>query len=402
MNFQYGIKGNRKDKPEFSTSTLTKEVGISKITNTSRYLMKDFVNTEFESGLRRTSPGIDDNIIRPWLHPGVEQCKLPYWGKWGQHIKDNLENNTMYASSQCGISGSVYFQLFSYLFSHTTDVIDDPKKDFQNLILLSIVTLVGDGGHNIMEVVYGYTVAIILLWNVLDFIRQDLKSLFSKHNSFKENIDDMDGPNSPKNLTGTYILELLYTLIVQIQKKNQGYYAVEEEYTYIKLEKKILDDNYYNWDVFKLFLRNFLNWEKFIDIAYDLTKEFNPSGVSGKDIDDFNPLIIPNWDSDKELRDMLYLYFTYMKVNGESYDNAPTQWNDELQIMLAMENKRYRGGKKNWERSPTSLVKKILKDYPEGKEALRLISKELTRQFKSCGEKNFKPNEVPFSFPKKK
>ena len=115
----------------------------------------------------RTSPDLDE-FIKPWVHPGVEQCKVPYYGKWGEHIRRKSRRTIVFMHPlQCGISGSVYFQLFSYLMSHTQTPIENPLDDFETLLLLSIVILVGDGGHNIMEVVYGYILSIIILYRTL-------------------------------------------------------------------------------------------------------------------------------------------------------------------------------------------------------------------------------------------
>ena len=92
----------------------------------------------------------------PWVHPGNKQCKVPYQGKYGVFMKEYKKENDFYGSVQCGVSGSTQFVLFMYLLS-----ISDPKyksdttvdKDIRNMIASAVLVLIGDGGHNIREVI---------------------------------------------------------------------------------------------------------------------------------------------------------------------------------------------------------------------------------------------------------
>ena len=117
-----------------------------------------------------------DYKIKPWSHPGNAKCLTPYWGKWGEHIRELISNNDPYASLLCGISGSTNFMYFSYLLSHAYDSTKTPIQDYENLIMLAIVLLVGDGGHNVREVLYGICSTTIIIYTILQEITWELQN----------------------------------------------------------------------------------------------------------------------------------------------------------------------------------------------------------------------------------
>ena len=336
----------------------------------------------------RTSPGLDD-FIKPWVHPGIEQCKVPYYGKFGEHLKANIGNDSLYASVQCGISGSLYFQLFSYLMSHTQTPIKNPQDDFETLLLLSIVALVGDGGHNIMEVVYGYIIAIIILYKTLEVFTEELQILFDNKNSFSDNIDLF-------NKTAITMEQLENTPLILAISQTIYSKQVDMKIYFHSKEKK----SYYRMTVLKLFLNNWVNWEPFITTAYKLTDTINIIGVSQEDLDSYDPNILKESDIDFETLDILFMFYTGKSWKGISWDKFSPEFNDYVQIYFALENNRYKDGKKSWETSPTNLITKILTTYPQGQRGLDMIDRELQRKFKNCDVTKYKSGDIPFAFPK--
>ena len=395
MNAQFGIKGERinrqLDRPDVVT---TKQVGISQIYEEDQDI-PEFKDTEFEHGLRRTIKGLDQYIVA-WPHPGVEQCKCPYRGNWGDNLKENLEQDQLIASVQCGISGSILFNLYSYLYSYTTSFPKNPMEDFENLILMSIVTLVGDGGHNIMEVVYGYVFSIIILYNMLITVEKELQQWYGNSDSLSNNVEKFmkETNESIYNEIQSYtILSILYNNI----QVNQGYY--QTYFVNCETASIVLGVD----KIFKRFIKNWVYWEKFIREAYDRTSDINLTGVSEETLEDYDPDLIIDWRANYQRIDLVHVILTQRKMSDAFEMNiSDPEYNDYIQIALAMDNDRYKGGKTNWEEAPTQLVKDILEKYTDGQKGLDMITKELTRKMAKCNYTTYSPQEIPFAFPSPK
>ena len=391
MNAQIGIKGRRYNR-KLDNAVKTKQVGISQIYEEDQDIPQ-FKGREFEYGLRRTIKDLDQYIV-PWPHPGVEQCKCTYTGIWGEHIKENLEKDELIACVQCGLSGSILFNLYSYLYSYTTSFPKNPKKDFENLLLTSIVTLVGDGGHNIMEVVYGYVFAIIILYNILISLEEELQSHYRNKYSLSDNVKKLMEENDDV----LYSIVQEYTVLSILFNKveiNEGYY--QTYFVNCELAKIFWGGN----NLFKKFIQNWVYWEQFIREAYNLTKNFNLTGVSEEDLDVYNPDLIIDWPITTERKELISVILTGRKISSPFEMNIiDPEYNDYLQIALAMDNNRYKGGKENWEISPTKLVTDILEKYTDGSSVgLNMITEELTRKMEKCKYDTYQVKDIPFAFP---
>ena len=392
MNAQLGIKGQRInrtiDRPDVVKTT---QVGISQIYEEDQDI-PEFKDTEFEHGLRRTIKDLDQYIVA-WPHPGVEQCKCPYTGNWGDHLKENLEQDRLIASVQCGLSGSILFNLYSYLFSYTTSFPKNPMEDFENLILMSIVTLVGDGGHNIMEVVYGYVFSIIILYNILITLENELQQWYGNSDSLSNNVEKFmkETNESIYNEIQSYtILSILYNNI----QVNEGYYQTY----FVNCETATI---FWGTDkLFKRFLKNWVYWEKFIREAYGRTSDINLTGVTEETLEAYDPDLIIDWRKNYERIDLVHVFLTQRKMSSPFQMNiSDPEYNDYIQIALAMDNDRYIGGKTNWEEAATKLVTDILEKYTDGQKGLDMITKELTRKMAKCNYTTYSPQEIPFAFP---
>ena len=106
--------------------------------------------------------------IQPWLHPGRVRCKVPYHGKYGTYMKQYKEHNDFYASLQCGLSSSTQYIFYIYLLSISDSKYKSSKtldSDIRDIITTASLILVGDGGHNIREVIFGLICTVIVLYN---------------------------------------------------------------------------------------------------------------------------------------------------------------------------------------------------------------------------------------------
>jgi hypothetical protein len=401
MLAQFGIKGNRfnrnlKQLSKEGKLVKTKQVGISRLYEPDDKDIPELKGTEFEHGLRRTITGLNQ-YVEPWAHPGIEQCRVPHWGKWGQHMKDNLEKNRLIASEQCGLSGSVLFQLYSYLYAHTTSPILNPKQDFENLVLTSVLTLVGDGGHNIMEVVYGYVFSIIILYNILVRLKEELEQLYKKGtleknvSSFLEDLDKLEYDELliKLNSFNSILLVMFFNQIWSLEWNDEAYFVNDKTTTFY-------DDN--SIVMTKLFIQNWVNWDAFITEAYKQTSTFNITGISEEDLNEYNSSLIRDWDASYYGR----LNLISLVLNNPMENKEDPFYNDSLQIAMAMDNNRYKGGKKSWENSPTEFILNILKNYDDGSRGLSMINKELSRKMNSCDFDDYNPTAIPFAFPKPK
>jgi len=152
FNISAFIKGARLNRPKDPSN---KQIGITNIVD----------------------PSLD--LIDNWAHPGRDQCFVPYYGTWGMNIQNARQTDNKlnyFGSLQCGISGSVNFFLFMYLSS----IVMLPRKereeymaDINKLVLLSIMILAGDGGHNIREIIHGITLSVMLLHIVVESMKNN-------------------------------------------------------------------------------------------------------------------------------------------------------------------------------------------------------------------------------------
>lgn len=114
--------------------------------------------------LRRTLPPGINPVVIPWQHPGNSKCKMPYRGKWGEKFRIARDQESVWASYMCGVSGSTSFFLWAYLMSiSNVSYIANPTQDIHNVFILAAVVLAGDGGYNIREVVYGLALFFCIL-----------------------------------------------------------------------------------------------------------------------------------------------------------------------------------------------------------------------------------------------
>ena len=148
-----------------------------------------------------------DYKTKPWIHPGNQRCKVPYYGKYGTYIKEYIENNDFYGSTQCGISGSGQITFYMYLFSICKEetVVDEIyKNDIRNIITSVVLLLIGDGGHNVREIIFGLTSTVTILYNIIRVLEIELQ----KHNENKKNIIENSRVPDEKNMASNLLLNI--------------------------------------------------------------------------------------------------------------------------------------------------------------------------------------------------
>lgn len=217
----------------------------------------------------------------PWNHPGETVCRLPRLGGIGRRLGGYRDNNTVWGSIQCGISGSANFALFSYLTSISRTGVPpgrSPMQEVQNLILCSCLGLVGDGGHNIREVLFGLTQAIIVLKNMIDMVKEEVCTIAGLNQSNFRRCIDQVFPGADPVIPGNFgsrggILRLIKHSIDN--DNNNDFFYQNSQVN--------LSNNAY----MKRFIQALANWEDFVAAFYEFTSDINITGVSNNDLKKF-------------------------------------------------------------------------------------------------------------------
>ena len=345
-------KGN--SRKDIENGKKTEQVGITYIEN--KFLKRD--------------TGYEKDIIKPWIHPGREQCKVPYVGTYGRFIEQNRSKNFLHGSLQCGISGSINFCIFMYIFKLSKNSLPITKsydEDIKYIILSCIISLVGDGGHNIREVITGITLVAITL------------KLFS---------DELDNLETyPTNLN-----QYLYSSIEKIYYNCNNYN--ESHYLHVNIKAKNEIINIIN-DIKKIIYQI----KPFINSLYIMTKHINPLAVTEQDI---NEVIVKEFKETKNLKNkketlnqisknIFYkmLFDNKLKFNNDfslDYINA-------TMIVTALDSDRYLKG--DIINGPTNFFIKILK-YFKLDDEIKKTDTEIDNIITKC-KLSVPKNKVPYA-----
>jgi hypothetical protein len=161
------VRGPRSNK--YKNQKVSKQVGITRV-------KFDRLDRKIRPRKRTRYSDYENVEILPWAHPGKAQCYVPYRGGYGRFLKQNKD--TYYGSRQCGISGSTQFLSFAFLMSLMHESLDylqanarkaDYVRFFNELCQSAFLILVGDGGHNFVEVLYGIMFSLLFLRKLIIF-----------------------------------------------------------------------------------------------------------------------------------------------------------------------------------------------------------------------------------------
>ena len=219
--------------------------------------------------LKRHLPnnGGQDRAI-PWQHTG-QGCAVRYLGKYGERIKNyRSRNNTKdnyFGSVQCGISASSLFILYTSLMSGM--LVNQPGKvandsfwmsQVRAITTIAFVYLIGDGGHNIREVLSGLAIHSILL------------KAISRHLDATLPLALAGFPDAPTSYADKDIIPQLFLdkLVFLVNNLPQCAVLREDE----KIQRV--------WEMVLFFKRN----QQFIDTFYEHFIPYNPIGVFTTDI----------------------------------------------------------------------------------------------------------------------
>jgi hypothetical protein len=303
QNMQWSVesaKGPRLNYAMKDNSLRSDQVGIS--------------NIKVSELIRQTPNAQPGNENEPWFHPGRVQCRVPYMGKYGENLEKYRKNNSMYASIQCGISGSVNFGLFMYLASlvGSNSQSQNPFSDAKKLIIATTTVLVSDGGHNIRETITGLTLMSITLKIWLTDIQNEI------NNQYGRQINLITDANKLNNIPTGPVCKAIYNLAEKFQEtlpdvcKNNAMYF------------------------FNLMLYSFGLWSTFIDAIYEITKTVNPLAIYNSDLNAFDSNILKNKTQSYEYaKNIMYqVWFGNLDKYSEQAKNA-------MMILTGLDADRY-------------------------------------------------------------
>jgi hypothetical protein len=405
-NFVGGLRGGRDDfprapgrGPQGEQGEVMNRVGITHLDN---------------QNLRRTLPAGINPTVAPWQHPGNSQCKMPYRGKWGEKIRIAREQQSVWASYMCGVSGSTSFFLWSYLMSITNvPYIANPTQDIHNVFILAAVVLAGDGGHNIREVVYGLALFFCILFNFFSVIETELKQIMGNQDNLINNLDFILAQTSdcirpldmvmvggnPRIFTGT-IIDALYNNV--IMEPNNGTLAnlglnctANSNPVWLRPGT---DPDIARRCAFGLFLRGLRNISPAVLAGYTETKHMNITGMNQNDMDVVINGPNPFGQLQTDLaRSMVGLPTINFQINPPNY-NLDLQYGNQLQVFLALENNRYLN--ENWEFAADNFMEMIIRStYPNGNQIMNLLNDQILQAYRNCSEGVEPMEEIPFAFP---
>lgn len=379
LEVQHVIKGERHNRTDNSDDDASKTpyVGISPME--TKLLVKKVKS-------------LPNAVIEPWLHPGTEQCYVPYFGGYGRMIKKYRDDKNpainMYSSLQCGMSGSVNYFLYFYLLSNSNI---DEKMSIQSismLILVMLLQLAGDGGHNIREIIFGLTSNAIVLNCVLTDLREELQSHYGNQLSLKDNIKlYIDDPDY------TWITKqdcVLRSIASQFLTK--GINNRLDNSTNLSNIKDTVDE--LKRGLFNNMLNLLANWEHPVLDLYNITSHINIVGF------DKTFLEMNNVETTKEhfsvcKKDTYDVFFGKKEVIEEATGVVTSvDLANNVQVFFALENNRYRNNiNDSFKEAPDKLVTKIVDIIAPGinKKVDKAIYKRLNKCVPSIKNKPYIP-----------
>lgn len=377
FRIQQTIRGNRKDVGYLPVD----ESDILGISN-NRY-----TNDEDDKGVYIGEDGLGSTVlnvkefpskdVKKWQHPGINSCRPYFNGKYGQKIKEYVENpksiNNFFSSLQCGISASTNYVVFPLLFT-----IGKPPPDYnetreiiEDIITMAVLGLCGDGGHNLREVLSAIISTFEMCKIMSEKFLQELGSL------------------KPKS-TGNLIEKVATTFSMDHNQFHNGI-MTSNNYSssiYKHIHNELNKIKYTNPDIiiiFKEFTTKFYYLGSFCDIGAKITRNVNITGITTNDLITsyrMNVDVIQDKFVEQEINNLSS--WLYDNVIMKPYDKVQDFYNvnnmNIIQILLSLLNDRYK--KDNFNKGITGFYNSILsRRYPQ---IIENINQELDVILEDC------------------
>jgi hypothetical protein len=362
--------GSKKD-PKYGGQKMSDQIGIGKF-----YL--EYLKRKVRDGYKPV----------PWLHPG-KKCRLPYRGKYGYLLKEYNMKNDFFGSVQCGISASTQYILFMYLMIISTQTLQKTNfdEDFRDLVTIICFQLVGDGGHNIREVLTGITSTIILFNALIIQLEKELSDnifMFEPDNKDFIRVDYVT-----KNPLTTPILSKILKNVNSLVKDTKEIYYL---YNYV--------------------IKNIFTLKDVIQHFYKLTMDMNIVGITKEDLQIY--FKVTNLTNTKITIEKATINLKILKgLFDKDILRDETMYTEkilnDIQLFFALDNDRYLLPLNSFTKSADNKITQIVKMYgTEGESTLNAVNKILDNELDN-GQCHVggpaiseRGNSIPFAFEKSK
>lgn len=369
------IRGDRVDLQYSSNDTkdvlgITNNRYINDENNPEVYIGQDGLG----STVLKSNEFPSKNVIN-WQHPGINSCRPYFNGKYGQKIKEYVENPTsienFFSSLQCGISASTNYVVFPLLFSigKPSNVERNNEELVEDIIIMAVLGLCGDGGHNLREVLTGITSTFELCKIMSDKFLLDLSSLSSYNGNTTEKLNalfNLDSTTLHTTIMGSNdISKMIYEDIYS------GLPSLNPSYT--------LDDKK---TVFKEFAVRFYFLSSFCNTGVKITSNINITGITINDLITSYRMTVNAFNEQFVKQEIIKLSSWLHNNVIMQYGNRIYELNsvNNIQILLSLLNDRYK--KNNFNKGITEFYNSILsRRYPR---IIENINKELNVILEEC------------------
>ena len=362
----------------------------------------EFSNENKQVGITNLQHERLETTNTPWNHPGRSGCRISYKGSYGSKRYEAAnrigDKQNLYASVQCGISGSINFPLTIFLISCLSNyhiINDNNKPPFNNnstevkkLILSGISGLVSDGGHNVAEVITGFTIVSIGLKKLRDTL-----------------IDECDW------IAGSVGKPAIYDYVNQRTEealKTQNIILAKHYVQYlIPVSKKSfpIGINYTDKDIFYFVVDSLIHLSPVIDEFYNQMKHINPMGMYS------DTEIYPSYTLSEAINDLVsvgyYQQFEHLihvnALKAMIYRDKETMGKNSCIMVTALDNYTERNNY-DFYSGPKDFVIKLLGDL-KYTDVITDVDILMEARLKECDQGGFLPfdnNDIPYAGGKKK
>jgi hypothetical protein len=394
-----GVSRHNKPRPDWRHSGL--------------YTEFEFSNGNNQVGITNLQHKTLATTNTPWNHPGRSGCRISYKGSYGSkryEAANSIGNKqNLHASVQCGISGSMNFPLTIFLISclynvHFTKDSNKPpfannSTDVKKLILSCISGLVSDGGHNVVEVITGFTIVSIGLKKLKDTLINECNRIRARPGVGNDNIYEYvynlteDVLNNQNIILAPLYVKFLIPQSIKVKDRKTG--------------KKSIAIGIYNneKEIFNFVVESLIHLSPVIDELYNQMKHINPMGMYR------NTEIYPSYTLSEAINDLVsngyYQRFEYLiNVNALQsmiWRNRITMGNNSCIMVTALDNYMERNNY-DFDSGPTDFVIKLLGDL-KYTDVITDVDKLMEARLKQCDPGGLLPFDnkgIPYAGGKKK
>jgi len=323
----------------------------------------------------------------PWLHSGTKNCRTTLNGAYGQILIKNFQENSYYASYQCSISGSCNFTYFPFLISllniegNLFTQTDNYYEDMCNFIIIcATLSMVGDGGHNFREVLFGLLISNTGIYYYIRYLIEEIIQYISIYGDLEQIfIDDIE---VALKLHSERFIDNFITCFDEARPIDDDYKLLKKIITEIKAKKP---DSLHINGVIREYIRNMIKIYPIVNYFYEYTKHINFISITQDDIDTLPSNFIQNFDSKNWFKSHMtdYIRDPFIAYDKEAATSA--------QYFFAIDSNRYLQSKEDWENCVDNIWENILNKlqfYPTYDDFKSILEK--------C-EKDLDVNTIPFA-----